>query len=1061
MDSEPHKSVRPPLTKPAAPAASVPGDRRESIRRSFLRANTAVAVILVSVLALALVAVLASLRATAHRRIAEQAQTAARTELWRAYLSQARAARLGLSLERREESLRAVASAAAIQPATELRDEAIAALALTDFVRERSWPLSEDVVTQAFDRQLRQYAIGWANGDIVVRRVSDNQVVQWLYQTNVDATGRQGAVNGLEFSPDDERLSVRYQKGGIVVWDLASAKPSFRHAVEDLRHPLSRPRFSSDGRFLIGTTYLPREGLAVFDLTTGESVAHFPQFKAGMHAAPRPGTTMFAVNTETNMVLVLDWSSGQTVMSFPFPAGVQRMAWSTDGKYLALCGRTVDVHLWEVATGQKRILTGHSADVRHLAFDPGGERLASASSDGTSRIWDTRSGRLVGVTEEGFAEQFGEDGLLALSRFKGGVEVWRLRPSPVHRAYVGPGPAESSTWPMDLSPDGRWLASLILEKGLVLWDLVSETAPSWFPMSGAHLLSFHPFETNLYLTTPNKTISRQVVFDTTNGVIRPRLRSSQFVSMPTNFLPLWITMARNGRTMALGSFYQGRVYVTDLDAPDKVVWLKDLAHLTRTEAATPPASASGGGTLALSGDGRWAVCGFTPQGTKAWDAHSGERVAALTPENAVVQFSPDDRFVAAGTRSHYHLFQSGNWQEQWKVGRDGAFYSAGPCAFSPNGRQLAVAKSRQVAALLDVETGRELAELVAPRPATIKAIRWSRDGQRLVMGTAENLVQVWELEALGGNLASLGLSREAVDAAEARRVVSPIGGPTDRSGFIGALLLGLLTASLVTFVAVLALIRHRRLIEDVARTEALADERERELQVEREVSRLKSSFVSMVSHEFRTPLGVIQAAGGSLQRYFSRLTEEQRAQLFGDISNSSRRMTDLIDEVLLLGKVESGSMKCDPVPVDLPVFCRRIIADVTANHPNGCAIEWVADKIPGEADLDDSLTRIILTNLLSNAVKYSPNGKPVRLSVSRDEGVVVFEVRDQGIGIPADDQPNLFRSFHRSRNATGIPGSGLGLTIVKRCAELQGGTITFTSTEGVGSTFVARIPARW
>src|SRR4030095_16236445 len=162
---------------------------------------------------------------------------------------------------------------------------------------ECSWPLSADAVAQSFDRQLRQYAIGKDNGDIVVRRVSDNQAVQWLYQTNVDVTRKQGAASGLEFSPDGERLAVRYQKGGVVVWDVANAKEVFRHAMEDLRHPLSRPRFTSDGRHLICTSYLPKEGVGVFDLTTGQLVAHLPH-KAGMHAAPRPGTSMYSVNTD-------------------------------------------------------------------------------------------------------------------------------------------------------------------------------------------------------------------------------------------------------------------------------------------------------------------------------------------------------------------------------------------------------------------------------------------------------------------------------------------------------------------------------------------------------------------------------------------------------------------------------------------------------------------------------------------------------------------------------------------------------------------------------------------
>jgi signal transduction histidine kinase len=113
----------------------------------------------------------------------------------------------------------------------------------------------------------------------------------------------------------------------------------------------------------------------------------------------------------------------------------------------------------------------------------------------------------------------------------------------------------------------------------------------------------------------------------------------------------------------------------------------------------------------------------------------------------------------------------------------------------------------------------------------------------------------------------------------------------------------------------------------------------------------------------------------------------------------------------------------------------------------------------GTARLDESLVQIILTNLLSNAVKYSSTGQPVRLTVRREGLEAVLEVSDNGIGIPAEDQTELFKSFHRARNVGAVPGTGLGLTIVKRCVELHLGTITVTSAEGQGTTVVVRLPA--
>jgi signal transduction histidine kinase len=682
----------------------------------------------------------------------------------------------------------------------------------------------------------------------------------------------------------------------------------------------------------------------------------------------------------------------------------------------------------------------------------------SASWDATSRIWETRTGRLLGVTDQGFAEQFGDNGRLALSRFKGAAEVWSIRRSQVHRMHVGTGLVEASTWALDLSPDGRWLASVIVDKGLVIWDLIGGSTPTWFEMPGVRMLCFHPDRPELYLTSPRGTVVRSL---TTNATAppTPKLGEATFLPLPTNSSPNWIALSRNGRTMALAPFFEARTFITDLVAPQKVVWLKDLLHLTRVGTQNPGASATGGGTLALTRDGRLAACGFVyPSGTKVWDAQSGEHVTTLSPENAVVEFSPDDRWLAAGNRSYYQLFRTGDWHELWRVPREGALLTAGPCAFSPDGRQLAIAKSPQMAAILDAATGRELAELVAPRPAMIQVIRWSPDGRRLVLGTAENLVQVWELDTLRAQLTSLGLNWENAAAVAVGPTSTSSARTGGRTGIAGALVLGLLAAGVVTLVALLALGRHRRLIEDFARIEELSGQRERELQIEREVGRLKSSFVSMVSHEFRTPLGVITASAGNLQRYLPRLPEEQRARLLDDIMNSSSRMRDLIEEVLLLGKVDSGNMKCQPVPVDLPALCRCIIDEVSAAGQNRCSIEFTTDGLPAEVRMDDGLTRIIVTNLLSNATKYSPANNPVHLTLRLEGRDAVLEIRDEGIGIPAADQAGVFQSFHRGSNVGNAAGTGLGLTIVKRCVDLHGGNISFVSKEGEGTIFNVRLP---
>jgi len=227
---------------------------------------------------------------------------------------------------------------------------------------------------------------------------------------------------------------------------------------------------------------------------------------------------------------------------------------------------------------------------------------------------------------------------------------------------------------------------------------------------------------------------------------------------------------------------------------------------------------------------------------------------------------------------------------------------------------------------------------------------------------------------------------------------------------------------------------------------------------EKELSELKSNFVSMVSHEFRTPLGVIMSAAEILQRYFERLPAEKRARHLDMIFRSTRNLAVLMEEVLLLGKVEEGRMQFNPAPIDLETFCRSLADEVLSATQSASSIRFSAVGALAGAVADESLLRHILTNLLSNAIKYSEPGAPVEFLIERRDDDAVLIVRDRGIGIPLEDQPRIFHSFSRGRNVGERPGSGLGLVIVQRCVQLHGGDIRLDSTPGQGTTMTVHLP---
>jgi signal transduction histidine kinase len=226
---------------------------------------------------------------------------------------------------------------------------------------------------------------------------------------------------------------------------------------------------------------------------------------------------------------------------------------------------------------------------------------------------------------------------------------------------------------------------------------------------------------------------------------------------------------------------------------------------------------------------------------------------------------------------------------------------------------------------------------------------------------------------------------------------------------------------------------------------------------EKELNRLKGNFISMVTHEIRTPLALILGSSEILSRYLERLTPEKRTEHLKTIDASVHRMSGLLEDVLLFSKAEAGRMEFNPTELDLKKFCATLTDELLSATSRRCPIELACD-IAEPARADEKLLRHVLSNLISNAAKYSPPGTPVKFSVTRDGGEAIFIVQDRGMGIPEDDRKRLFTPFYRGKNVATIQGTGLGLVIVKLCAERHGGSVSVDSAENLGTTVSVRLP---
>ncbi|MCA1992780.1 MAG: PAS domain-containing sensor histidine kinase, partial [Coleofasciculus sp. S288] len=232
---------------------------------------------------------------------------------------------------------------------------------------------------------------------------------------------------------------------------------------------------------------------------------------------------------------------------------------------------------------------------------------------------------------------------------------------------------------------------------------------------------------------------------------------------------------------------------------------------------------------------------------------------------------------------------------------------------------------------------------------------------------------------------------------------------------------------------------------------------------EKELGDMKSRFVSMTSHEFRTPLTTILSTTELLQYY--EWTKQEQLENLKQIQDAVKQMLQLLEDVLFIGTADAGQVRFNPESLDLNEFCQELVADIQ----RGLSLNATATSLPPTlaftspegtvlACMDKKLLRQLLSNLLLNAIKYSPNGGTIQFTVAYQGDEAIFQIEDQGIGIPKEDQSLVFEFFHRAKNVGTVEGTGLGLAIVKKCVDLHGGEIAVTSEVGVGTRFTVTLP---
>jgi serine/threonine protein kinase/WD40 repeat protein/tetratricopeptide (TPR) repeat protein len=672
------------------------------------------------------------------RQRAVEAELQGKHRLFEAKRSEAMASRYSGRPGQRYASLQALTEAAQLarelqlgeDQFRQLSDEAIACMALADVQPVNEWlGLSDgDDDLPAFDANLEHYARSDLRGNISVCRVGDSREL-------VRLPGPGTGAWFMRFHPQGDLLAAVYRGGGkqalCRVWRWRKQEVHFQPA-DGVAGRAALAFSPNGGQLAMG---YGDGAVIIYDVQTGLETQRLKlditPYTMDFHP---DGDKLAAASQEQGQVRVVRLSTGEQLLSAVAPFAIFQVDWRSDGSLLAAACARGKVCLWNLVTGiQHAILDGHQADVEGLAFTPNGDLLASYAYDGTSRLWDPWTGSEV-VQIQGRVNHISRDSRRLAGRRGQTMFVCELATGRECRTLSGMAElqGEVSHGAMDLR-SGRWLAVGGVF-GVCLWDLALGKEVARIPLGNIYNwrndhIQFEPGHDDLVVTDAHESYRwslREI-----NGVLK--------VGPPSRL---------------------------SNEAQDRLISLLRAQHYDED-------------LFTISPDGQWAVTSAGVNAPlKAWDARTGKFQCELSIDlgRPRVAFSRDSRWLATGSPTAFHLWETSSWRNVWEIPREQADDLVKPCAFSPDGQVVAFPSSLNVVQLVETESGRPIARLESPESGPIWWLTFSPDGGQLVTSTQAGVVKLWDLRRIREQLRAIGLDwdRPAYPAAPSWADAKPL-----------------------------------------------------------------------------------------------------------------------------------------------------------------------------------------------------------------------------------------------------------------------------------------------